>query len=322
MKIDELIGKVCKENLQLNADEILQLLSISTQTDEFYQLLRASNAYTRITLKNRGYVFVQIGLNAEPCSGNCLFCSMGASHYSMPEQWRKKSKEVVEEIKRIDQKKVDDIFLMTTADYSFEDYLEVVSTVKPLLDEHVRLVANIGDFNEKQAMLLKRAGLTGAYHVNRLREGIDTSIDVSTRLKTLDIIKQTGLELYYCIEPIGKEHSYKELLTEILRARNLQPEVMAVMRRVNFPGSPLSERGMITAIELVKIAAVTNLVVQPTRAMNLHESEQMSLLAGVNQLYAEVGANPRDTCDRTELSRGISIDKARQLFWDAAYTIL
>lgn len=322
MMIEELIGKACKENQQLNADEILQLLSISTQGDEFYQLLRASNAYSRTTLKNRGYVFVQIGLNAEPCSGNCLFCSMGASHYSMPDRWRKKAQEVVDEIKRIEQQKVDDIFLMTTADYPFEDYLEVVSTVKPLLDPHVRLVANIGDFNEEQALLLKKAGLTGAYHVNRLREGIDTSIDVPTRLKTLDIIKRTGLELYYCIEPIGKEHSHEELLTEILRARELQPEVMAVMRRVNFPSSPLFDRGMITAIELVKIAAVTNLVVRPSRAMNLHESEQMSLLAGVNQLYAEIGANPRDTLDRTELSRGISIEKARQMFLDAAYTIL
>ena len=96
---------------------------------------------------------------------------------------------------------------------------------------------------------------------------------------------------------------------------------MAVMRRVNYLGSPMSDRKMVSAIELIKIAAVTNLVVKPSRAMNLHESEPMSLLAGINQLYAEMGANPRDINEKTELSRGISINQAKTMLVDAGYVI-
>lgn len=79
---------------------------------------------------------------------------------------------------------------------------------------------------------------------------------------------------------------------EIKRAKDLNIAVMAVMRRIPVPGTPLFHLGKITAAELTKIVAVTHIVVNPRRAMNVHEPTQMALLAGVNQLYAELGANP------------------------------
>ena len=321
MRLDEIIEKARTGESELTDEEVLNMLEMDTHSEDFYHLICASNEYSRKTFHNRGYIFVQIGLNAEPCSGNCLFCSMGASHYSMNERWRKRPEDVAEEIGRIRQNEIDDIFLMTTADYPFELYLDVVSKVKPMLDSKLRLVANVGDFDYDMAMKMKAAGITGVYHVNRLREGIDTSIEVEERIRTLDVVKRAGLEMYYCIEPIGAEHSYEEILTEIRRAESLEPEVMAVMRRVNYPDSPLVDRKMITAIELVKIAAVTNLVVRPSRAMNLHESEQMSLLAGVNQLYAEIGANPRDVNAKTETSRGLSVYQTRKMLSDANFDL-
>ena len=319
MSIGEIIERSTRDNHSLSDDDIRELLSVDVCSNDFYLILSASNDYSRKKFSNKGYVFVQIGLNSEPCSGNCLFCSMGAEHFSVNAQWRKGPDEVVTEISQIDQSDVDDIFLMTTADYPFEEYLQVVSKVRPLLDKGVRLVANIRDFNLEEAYMLKAAGITGAYHVNRLREGIDTSLSVEQRLVTLDAIKKSGLELYNCIEPIGAEHSYDEILAEIVRARDLEPEVMAVMRRVNYPDSPLSGRNTVSVIELVKIAAVTNIVVHPSRAMNLHEPEQMSLLAGVNQVYAEIGANPRDTCNRTEMGRGLGIKQAGMMLSEAGY---
>jgi len=84
-------------------------------------------------------------------------------------------------------------------------------------------------------------------------------------------------------------------------------------------GTPLYENGQIPAIELTKIAAVTRLVTRPQRAMNAHEVTQMTLLAGVNQLYAEYGANPRDTESQTETNRGFSVMQAWHMLWEAGY---
>lgn len=316
-----IIDKLRSDAGLVTDEEIVSLLEMDTHGPEFYYLIGASNEYSRRAFRNRGYVFVQLGLNAEPCSGNCVFCSMGMGHYSLDGVWRKSKSEIMEAVRQIDQKQIDDLFLMTTADYVLEDYLDIVSAIRPLLERHVRLVANIADFGPGEAERLKKEGITGAYHVNRLREGIDTSLLVQDRVRTLESIKSAGLELYYCIEPIGAEHDALEILTEIRRAQYYHPEVMAVMRRVDHVDSPLKDRGMITALELVKIAAVTNLVVRPSRAMNLHEPEQMSLLAGVNQLYAEMGANPRDVKSRTETGRGLSVFQTIKMLRDAEYRI-
>lgn len=173
-----------------------------------------------------------------------------------------------------------------------------------MLPPAVRLVANIGDIDVDMARRLKESGCSGAYHIRRLREGTDTGIPPAEREATLGALREAGLEIYYCLEPIGPEHRYEELACELLFARGLAPEAMAAMRRVPVPGTPLADKGQISAVELTKIVAVTNLVVRPKRCMNVHEPMQMPLLAGVNQLYAESGANPRDTRSLTETGRG------------------
>lgn len=300
------LEKIKSGNFELSENEIIDLLNIDTQSREFYELLSVSNALSRRKFGNRGYVFAQIGINAEPCSINCRFCSMGAAHYSLDSQWEKTADEICSQLSWLQESYFDDFFLMTTADYSQDKFISIGKAVKPLLRKDQKLVANIGDFDLDTAFKLKEVGFTGAYHINRLREGTDTLADPKDREETLRAIQNAGLELYYCIEPIGPEHSYEELAVEILRARELHIGVMAAMRRVAVKGTPLYDLGQISALELTKIVAVTNIVVNPSRAMNVHEPVQVALLAGVNQLYAEVGANPRDTDSHTEQNRGFN----------------
>lgn len=62
-------------------------------------------------------------------------------------------------------------------------------------------------------------------------------------------------------------------------------------------------------------------MIRPYRSMNAHETTQMSLICGVNQLYAEVGANPRVNNSNTEKSRGLNVAGIRKLLSDAEYKI-
>lgn len=314
------INKIENGDFNLSDEEILDLLKIDTGSDEFYRLLSVSNKLSRGKFNKKGYVFTQIGVNAEPCSVNCKFCSLATDHFSIDGRWQKSIEEVKTEVNRLQEYYFDDLFLMTTADYSFEKFIEMGKQVKPMLKVHQEFVANIGDFDTEQAKRLVAAGYTGVYHIVRLREGIDTVAKVEDREKTLEAAQNSGLEIYYCIEPIGPEHSYEEILHEIKRARDLEIAVMAVMRRIAVPGTPLADRGQITASELTKIAAVSNIVVNPKRSMNVHEPTQMSLLAGINQLYAEAGVNPRDTSSETENNRGFTPEKAWEMLWEAGYT--
>lgn len=313
------LDKIKKGNFQPSEGAIIDLLRIENGSREFYELLYESDALSRRKFGNRGYVFTQIGINAKPCPVNCKFCSMGAAHYSLNSRWEKTTEDINEMLAFLQIGYFDDFFLMTTADYPQDRFIAIGEAVKPLLRKDQRLVANIGDFDTETAVKLKTAGFTGAYHINRLREGTDTLATPAEREKTLNAIREAGLELYYCIEPIGPEHSYEELTVEILRARELEIGVMAAMRRVAVKGTPLHESGQISAPELTKIVAVTNLVVNPSRAMNVHEPIQAALLAGVNQLYAEVGANPRDTDSHTEQSRGFDPAAAWNMLGEFGY---
>lgn len=314
------LQKIEKGEFNLSDEEILELLNIENNSRDYYKLLYVSDNLSRKKFKNRGYVFTQIGINAEPCSVNCAFCSMGVGHYSLDSEWSKDADQIQNEIKKLQEFRFDDFFLMTTADYPVDRFISVAAKVKPLLKSDQKFVANIGDFDFETAAELKKAGITGVYHINRLREGTDTLASPADREKTIEAAQKAGLEIYYCIEPVGPEHSYEELIAEIKRARDLKIDVMAVMRRIPVPGTPLFNNGSITATELTKIVAVTNIVVNPARSMNVHEPVQMALLAGVNQLYAEVGANPRDTKSETETSRGFTPDKAWEMLWEAGYS--
>jgi len=313
------LDKIENNNFNLTDEEILDLLKTNVYSHDFYRLISKSNELSRTKFKNKGLVFAQVGINAEPCSKNCRFCSMGVGHYSLESEWKKDIPALKQELTRLQEYYFNDFFLMVTADYPVEKFLEVSRELKPLLKPGQRFVANMGDFDYDLAKELKSIGYTGVYHINRLLEGVDTLIQPELREQTIEAINNAGLELYYCIEPIGPEHSYEEILHEIKRAKDLNISVMAVMRRIPVPGTPLFDAGKISASELSKIVAVTNIIVNPDRAMNVHEPTQMALLAGVNQLYAEVGANPRDTQSDTEKSRGFTPDKAWDMLSEAGY---
>lgn len=318
--INDLLKKA--ETEVLTKEDAITLLNTENKSDDFYELIKLANRKTREDYNNRAYVFSQIGLNTNPCSKNCKFCSMAESNFAMDEEYKKTMTDI-EQLKETARQLVDggthDLFLMTTADYPVEEFIQVGTEIKKVLPQEVRLVANIGDFGKETAHGLKEAGFTGVYHIRRLGEGKDTDIDPEERIKTLDIIKASGLELYYCVEPIGPEHSYEEIADEMIRARDYGVEAMAVMRRIPVPGTPLADKGMITALELTKIEAVTRLVTNPTRSMNTHEVTPMTLIAGVNQLYAEVGANPRDNVGETSKHRGHGVVKAIEMLREAEF---
>ena len=187
--------------------------------------------------------------------------------------------------------------------------LERVKELNPLerKEEYIKRVFRLPDYAKE----LRKVGFTGVYHVCRLREGIDNDLPLEKRIATIEAACEAGLERYYCVEPIGPEHTYEEMVEEMLRARKYSADVAAVMKRTCVPGTVLAAKGEVSSAELAKICAVGELVMKPKRAMGVHEPDVLSLMAGANQIYAEVSVNPRDLSLSTETSRGASMEKAR-----------
>ena len=317
----ETVMKKIEEGVILTKQDAVILLNTKNTSEDFYKLISKANELSRKTYNNKAYIFVQIGITSSPCSENCRFCSFAKDSFSVDTQFEKDMPQIVSEAKAIAGENIGALFLMTTADYDKEKFVSIGKAVKEILPDDIQLVANIGDFDDDYAHRLKSAGFSGAYHIVRLREGVDTGIRKETRIATLDAMKTAGLELYYCIEPIGREHTYEELADEMIRAREYGVNVMAVMERVNVKGTPFENAESLSELELTKITAVTRIVTNPKRAMCIHEPKKMPLLAGVNQLYAEYGANPRDTDSKTESNRGFDIKSVQNMLSGAEYTL-
>ncbi len=298
---------------KLSREEAVQLLETPVGSREYYELLYLANQYSRKAFEEKGLIFAQMGLDMQPCGVNCKFCSMAKDSMCGKESFIRSLEEVAEEAKALADTDIQDLFLMTTAQFSQELFLEYGKAVRAVLPPDMRLVANIADFDAEYAQKLKEAGFTGVYHICRLREGIDTGAKLEDRVRTMNAVKNAGLELYYCVEPIGPEHTNEELADEMVRVHDYPVGVMAVMKRTAVPGTPLAEKGEISAARLALICAVATLTARPPRAMCVHEPGELCLMTGANQLYAELGSNPRDTEKDTRDGRGFSIDDARNM---------
>ncbi|MEG0156685.1 MAG: radical SAM protein [Anaerovoracaceae bacterium] len=306
---------------KITRDEIIDLLTIENGSKDYFDLLARAYRMSREKFGQRGYVFAQIGLNAEPCTANCKFCTFGENHFSAEQRYKKSKAEILEEVQSYVEEGIDALFLMTTADYPIEAFLSIAEEVKKKLNPETELIANIGDFDEVVAGKLIEKGFTGVYHICRLGEGTDTEVEPERRVATIEALKGVGLALYYCIEPIGPEHTPEQIADEIQRAIRYEVDVMAVMRRVPAKGTPMAEKGTIDLLEFTKIAAVTRIAVDPKKSMNAHETNQMTLLAGINQLYAESGSNPRDNRAETQGNRGLSVRDCKAILRDARYEV-
>jgi biotin synthase len=182
------------------------------------------------------------------------------------------------------------------------------------------MAANIGDLDEEGAKALVDVGFTAAYHARRLREGIDTKLNPEKRLNTIRCLKDAGLTISSCVEPIGPEHTPEELVDSIFECLDYGVESMATMRRISVPGTPLFKNGMIPEVELARITSIVRLTFgEQAISFGVHEPNVLALVSGANIVFPEVGPNPRDIKVDTSKGRGRSVAACKQLLWEAGW---
>jgi len=320
--MSEGIGEVLERSLsrgEVSRSDCLRLLQVRDYSKEMYNLFYAANKLSKNMFDSMGQVHAQVGIDYAPCPKRCRFCVFGnvkAEHLKLSLE------EVVLRAKEFERAGADAIYLMTTADFDFGRYIKIGEAVKKAISPKTPLVANIGDFGKNEAEELSKTGFTAAYHVVRLREGRDTHIDPKTRLKTIEHAKKAGLKIFFCVEPVGPEHSNEEIADLIYLGKELGVAFSGAMRRTSTSKTPLSKHGEITWTTLAKIVAATRLIMaDKVVAHCTHEPNLPSLLAGANLIWAETGPNPRDTCLDTSKAggRGLTVRECRRLLWEAGY---
>jgi biotin synthase len=267
----------------------------------------------------------QIGIETAPCPGKCGFCVFGEGHTQF-EASRLSTAEIIARARAFAERgDLYALFLMTMHTFEFDNLLAVIDEARHAIPPQTQIVVNIGDFDLEQAKALKSAGVHGAYHVCRLREGVDTSLSPTQRRATFRVIRDAGLDFYYCCEPIGPEHTPEELVEQMFLGVEYGCFQHAAMRRVFVPGLPLADRGQITELRLGQVVAVVALATlgcRETQNIAIHEPNLIGLTSGANVVYAETGANPRDTEADTSANRGLDMAGARKMLYEAGFSSL
>lgn len=282
-----------------------------------------ADCMSREKFGNTGLVFGQIGFEVYPCPGKCKFCSISEEHT----QFQKSLMNDETILAAADNFTASgDLFalsLMAMHDFDFNRLLHVVQIVRSKIHAQTQVIINIGDFELTQAKELKAAGANGAYHVLRLREGTDSSLDPEVRKKTMRNIRQAGMDLYYCCEPIGPEHTAEEMAEQIFLGIDYGCFQHAAMRRVNIPASPLAKYGQISELRLAQVVAIVTLSAlhcPELISIGVHEPNLLGITSGANAIYAETGINPRDTEKETSGNRGLDVLACKKMLTEAGFT--
>lgn len=317
-RIADILSKA-SDMVPIDREEVSALMLVQLHSKACYALMETANRMSRSEFGNKGENHFHIGLNIEPCPMDCLFCSLTRKAGIFKEKIEFSMDQVIAWAKQAEQHGADALNLMTTGTYPFKRLLEVGRLLKT--ETRVPLVANTRDINHREGEALLDAGFVGAYHAVRLGEGRDTPFDREKRIRTIGVFRDVGLLWMNCVEPVGPEHAADEIVDLMLLARDYGAAYSGIMRRINFPGSPMERFGMISELEMARLVAISRLVMGDVpRAHCTHEPHAASLMAGANLFFPEVGASPRDRQTDTGKGRGIGIVHCQQMLremdWD------
>jgi len=304
------------------AEEAALLLDTGVSDRKIAPLLDRADTMTRTLAGNRGYVWTAIGLDSTPCGMGCSFCSQAAKWDAYTASPPLSPEAVVGTAGRLAAGGADFVVLRTTQFYPLDRLLTLGKRVRERIGDAIHLVVNTGEMDLETVKALKGAGFSMAYHVVRLREGVDTGHTVAMRLRTIEAVLAGGLELQYLIEPLGPEHTAEEILTEARRARSLGASGTGVMARVPVMGTPLARFGQVPEAYLRRVAAAARLAYPDGgRHLCVHPPTPSTLRCGSNTIIVEQAANPRDTGSSPGPWRGFDLAAARATLQAAGLTV-
>jgi biotin synthase len=299
----------------LGQEELLFLLNLPADSAESALVMAEAARISKELNKGKAEIHAQFAVNLAPCMGNCLFCSFAQKNGVFHTATEISVEQARRQALQFETDGANAIYMMATAHYSLEHFLERAQEVRHVLRPETVLIANVGDQSLSQAQRLKEAGFAGVYHAVRLGEGKDTGLDPEQRRQSIRTFQEAGLAVGTCVEPVGPEHSNEELAAMIAFTASVNPAFSGAARRISIPGTELARRGMISELRMAQIVAITRLGLPSSVLGNCtHEPCTLGAFAGANLFWAETGANPRDSKEKTEEGRGESVPSCASLF--------
>jgi len=294
MTLDAKVNRILKdaqEGRPITKGEATVLLVLPEYSLEASVLRATANTISRQRFRNTALLLGQIGVDMAPCDGDCAFCLFAKSHTTIQSAVLS-TDEGVARCERFAAGGAQGVFLMTMHRFRFEWFRDLCAELHRRIPPQLEILANVGDVTASQLKEFCDAGVSGAYHVCRLREGTDSCMDPKDRRATIERILDAGLSWYNLCEPIGPEHTPEELAEQIWLGVDLPCRQHGAMQRFPVPGSPLYHHGQISLARLGQVVAVVVLATigkEETKSIAVNVSNLVALFSGANAFFPEAG---------------------------------
>ena len=263
-------------------------------------IFMAQNTHKKHFKTNDFQLASLMSIKTGSCPEDCKYCPQSA-HFNVNLK-KEKLVEVsrVKKVAELAKKNGADRFCMGAAwkklpeGKDFDKVIEMIKTVKSL---ELEACVTLGSITEVQAKELKKAGLD-AYNHN-----IDTSPEfykeiISTRnfeerLDTIKNVRKAGISVC-CGGIIGMGETWDDRakMLEVLANLDPFPESVPINALVPTKGTPLENREPIKPFDMVRMIAVTR-IIMPTTRVRLSagrkelspETQMLCFLAGANSIF-------------------------------------
>ncbi len=306
----------------LVAEEIGYLLRLPLFTEESALILSAARKKSEALNSGYAEVHARIQLDHAACPNNCSFCSFAKRNFNVPRHWLS-PEEIVKRTIEYESDQANAILISATAAYPFERFIEMSQEVKNALQPETIMVANIGDLSLEQAYRLVDCGYKGVYHAVRLGESIDTAVTLEKRRNTFENIKEAGLLLGTCLEPIGSEHTVSELVEKTLMTSIAGPVFGGAVRRIPLPSRGLTHEEMVSEAEMAHILAVVRLALDySVPGLCTYEPNVIGAAAGANLFWADSDSRLDNVHYARTMRPLSSVTECRHVFEEAEWPVL
>lgn len=302
-------------------EEILFLLGLEPESPELELLCRQADIMARKVTNGIGRIWSAVGIDRRLCSMSCDFCSFGEKWGLIDGDSEWSAEDVVQTVRCSVQGGASWVTLRTTEFYSTSRLIELTRQIRKAVPGKYALVVNTGELDLEKARSLHEAGVTGVYHTLRLGEGTNTRFDPEVRLQTLAAVRDSPLELYHMVEPLGPEHTNDDIADRLLIAHEYSASLSGVMARINVKGTPFEGSTPVSEARISQITAISRICGGTTiRDICVVPPSVRSLCSGANAVTVEVGAIPRsEHTEQRKAWNNFDVVQAGKLLRQAGY---
>ncbi len=314
--VSELISRAL-ERRRITRQDTEYLLSFPEDSPEACGIRDSAASFMRNTSGDIGSICAQLGVIIGPCYADCGFCSFASSITDM-EEFKIDHSLLGRYLDFFAESGlVSCVSLMTIHGIDVDDLLPIVRLTRSVLPDSVEIQVNTGDLSLTECRELKEAGVDRAYHACRLGESLDNSLEPRDRYRTIHNYFAAGIKVDSGVEPIGPEHTVREMLDLYWAAYDAGCNSCSASARIGVPGTRLYPNGEISVLRLNQIRSA--LVLGSTWCDRNPFGFYGGYYGGFNTALAEYSSSPKDSDEVSEGNMGHTIEWCKGVLKEQGY---